>query len=195
VLDRIQEAALKIFSRHGTEAASLRMVAAEARLGIGTVQRHFAGKAALIQAVDAHVMSVIAAAMTEPRSDQGTDPIADVGQRVTALISQRPYVIDYLGRSLVDGTAIGSVIFDGLVATGKSRWEQSRAQQLVRVDLDDEWAALNPLILVLGTVILRAHIARHIAGPFNTPAQLSRWENAVNTLIREGQFRAASAAL
>jgi hypothetical protein len=93
---------LKIFSRHGTEAASLRMVAVEARLGIGTVQRHFAGKAGLIQAVDAHVISVIAAAMTEPRSDQGTDPIADVGQRVTALISERPYVIDYLGDRIGD---------------------------------------------------------------------------------------------
>jgi AcrR family transcriptional regulator len=186
---RIRDAALKIFARHGTEAASLRMVAVEAGVGIGLVQRHFGSRPGLIKAVDDHVLAVIAAAIAEPRPGPPGDPVAEVGQRVTSLIGQHPHVVDYLGRALIDGAAIGSTIFDALVATGKARWDQSRARQLVRIDLDDTWAALNPLILVLGTVILRGHVDRHLPKPFNTPAQLRRWENAVNALIRDGQFR------
>lgn len=186
---RIRDAALKTFARHGTETASLRMVAVEAGVGIGVVQRHFGGKPGLIKAVDDHVMAVISTVVAEPPPGRTGDPVADIGQRVTSLIGQHPHLVDYLGRALIDGDAIGSAIFDGLVAAGRARWNQSRAQHLVRIDLDDTWAALNPLILVLGTVILRTHVSRHLPEPFNTPAQLRRWENAVNALIRQGQFR------
>jgi AcrR family transcriptional regulator len=96
------------------------------------VQRHFGSKPGLIKAVDDHVMAVIAATIAEPRPGPPGDPVAEVGQRVTSLIGQHPHVVDYLGRALIDGAAIGSAIFDALVATGKARWDQSRSQQLVR---------------------------------------------------------------
>jgi hypothetical protein len=51
------------------------------------------------------------------------------------------------------------------------------------------WAALNSLVLALGTRILRGHIERQLPEPFTAPTQLQRWQDSVNTLLREGQYR------
>jgi hypothetical protein len=53
------------------------------------------------------------------------------------------------------------------------------------------WAALNSLVLALGTLILRGHVERQLPEPFTTPAQLERWQESVNSLLREGLFRQA----
>jgi hypothetical protein len=57
-----------------------------------------------------------------------------------------------------------------------------------RGDIDVTWAALNSLVLALGTLILRGHIERQIPDAFSAPAQLERWQESVNTLLREGLF-------
>ncbi|PRC49045.1 TetR/AcrR family transcriptional regulator, partial [Mycobacterium sp. ITM-2017-0098] len=38
-------------------------------------------------------------------------------------------------------------------------------------------------------VSLRPHLDRHLAEPFITPAQLDRWQDAVDALLRHGLFR------
>ena len=44
----------------------------------------------------------------------------------------------------------------------------------------------QPLILVLGTLILRSHIERQLPEPLGSPTQLRTWEAAVDNLIRAG---------
>jgi hypothetical protein len=51
------------------------------------------------------------------------------------------------------------------------------------------WAALNSLVLALGTMIMRGHVERQLPEPLTTPAQLQRWQDSVNSLLREGQYR------
>jgi hypothetical protein len=43
--------------------------------------------------------------------------------------------------------------------------------------------------LALGTLILRGHVERQLPEPLITPAQLERWQDSVNKLLREGLFR------
>jgi AcrR family transcriptional regulator len=62
----IRDAALEIIAAHGTEAASLRMVAKAAGVSLGSVQHHFGTKANLIQAVDDHVMLVLTVSLRGP---------------------------------------------------------------------------------------------------------------------------------
>jgi hypothetical protein len=50
------------------------------------------------------------------------------------------------------------------------------------------WAALNPLIRVLGTLILRSHIERQLPEPLASPTQLHTWEAALSSLIAGGQL-------
>jgi AcrR family transcriptional regulator len=188
--ERIRDAALKSFAAKGIAATSLKTVAEAAGISIGLVQHYYGTKAALIAAVDDYVLQVISNAVESiPLPSPPEDPLVEMGRRVTALLAEQTDVIDYLGRALAEGESIGSEIFDGLVGISTAQGHSLIEQGQVSPDIDLVWAALNPLMLRLGPIILRAHIERHIPEPFNTPTQLRRWDAAVTALIREGQLR------
>lgn len=188
-VDRIRNAALKCFAARGAAATSLRTVAAEAGVSLGLVQHHFVTKANLIKAVDDHVLEVMSSTLARPIPDPPADSIADIGGRVTWLIAEEPDVCAYVGRALTDGSPVGSQVFDSLAELGSARWKTREQQGLTRPDLDPAWGMLNPLVLALGTWVLRGHIERHLPEALTTPAQLERWQNSVDSLLREGQLR------
>jgi AcrR family transcriptional regulator len=190
-VERIRNAALKSFATYGTSATSLRTVAAAAGVSVGLVQHHFANKAGLIKAVDDHVLGLVIAAIAPPIPEPPADSIAEMGSRVTRIVAEQPDIVDYVGRALIDGSPLGTTIFDTLAVFGIARWSQRNERGETRPDLDLTWAALNALVLPLGTIILRGHIERHLPERFTAPTQLQRWQESVNTLLREGLFRHA----
>jgi AcrR family transcriptional regulator len=188
-VERIRTAALRSFATHGTSATSLRMVAAAAGVSVGLVQHHFENKAGLIKAVDDHVLGLVIAAIAPPVPGPPADSIAEMGNRVTRIVAEHPDIVDYLGHALIDGSPLGTTIFDTLAAFGIARWKQRDERAETRPHTDITWAALNALVLPLGTIILRGHIERHLPERFSSPASLERWQDSVNTLLREGLFR------
>lgn len=189
-MDRIRDAALRCFAAGGVAGTSLRAVAEAADVSIGLVQHHFGTKARLVSAVEDHVLRVIGKAVASaPLPAPPEDSLAELGHRVTSIMTEHPEVVDYVARVMVDGDAVASVIFDGLVAVSAAQWDQFADHDLLPPDLDRTWAVLHPLILVIGTVILRTHIARHLPEPLTTPTQLRRWDDAVAALLRRGLFR------
>lgn len=187
--ERIRDAALRLFAEHGVGATSLRDVAVASEVSLGSVQHHFGTKDQLVAAIDEYVLMELSAVLTGPPDREIDDAVAQHGHRVMTLITTRPTIADYVGRALVDGRAFGSRVFDGLVASGTQRWIDRSEQRLTAPDLDLTWAALNPLILVLGTIILRGHVDRHLPDPLTNQQQADRWMEAVNTLIRDGLYR------
>lgn len=189
-MDRIRAAALRCFATEGIAATSLRAVAEAAGVSIGLVQHHFGTKAGLVAAVDDHVLQVVGGAVAAtPLPDPPADSLAELGHRVTSIMADHTDVVDYIGRALVEGTAVGSRVFDGLVAISVAQWDQFAAHGLLRPDIDRGWGPLHPLVLTLGVVILRSHLDRHLPEPLTTPAQLRRWDDAVAQLLRTGLFR------
>ncbi|WP_396907128.1 TetR/AcrR family transcriptional regulator [Mycolicibacterium phlei] len=188
-VDRIREAALRLFAARGTAATSLRLVASEAGVSLGMVQHHFATKANLIKAVDDHVLRVLKTALARPVPEPPADSIGQVGSQITSLITDEPVVCAYIGQALTEGSALGGQVFDMLAEMGVKRWRDRAELGLTRPDLDPTWSVLNPLILALGAWVLRAHIDRHLPEPFETPEQLQRWQEATSDLLREGQMR------
>ena len=188
-IERIRHAALKSIATHGASATSLRAVAAAAGVSLGLVQHHFATKAGLIKAVDDYVLSVVIEIIARPIPAPPTDSLNEMGSRVTQLIAEHPDVVDYFGRALIDGSPLGVMIFDTLMGNGTARWHERGERGETRPGIDLTWAAVNSLVLALGTLILRTHIERHLPEPLATPAQLERWETAVNSLLRRGLFR------
>ena len=188
-LELIRRAALKSFATRGAAATSLRSVAADAGVSLGLVQHHFETKAGLIKAVDDYVMSVVIEVVAQPVSAPPRDSVADMGSRITTLLSEHPEVVDYYGRALVDGSPLGMTIFDTLSAFGTARWNQRKDNGELREDIDLTWATLNSLVLALGTLILRGHIERQLTNAFSTPEQLRRWQDSVTSLLRDGLFR------
>jgi AcrR family transcriptional regulator len=188
-VERIRNAALRSFATYGTSATSLRTVATAAGVSVGLVQHHFANKAGLIKAVDDHVLGLVIAAIVPPLAEPPSDSIAEMGNRVTRMVAEQPDIVDYLGRALIDGSPLGTTIFDTLTAFGIARWTKRDERGETRPDVDLTWAALNALVLPLGTIILRGHIERQLPESFTAPAQLQRWQDSVNTLLRDGLFR------
>jgi TetR/AcrR family transcriptional regulator, regulator of cefoperazone and chloramphenicol sensitivity len=187
--ERIRDAALTSFATQGMAATSLRTVAEIAGVSVGLVQHYFGTKAALIAAVDQYVLQVVGNALeSTPLPARPNDALIEAVDRLISLMAEYPDVVHYLGRALAEGDAIASVIFDGLVAISAAQRDQFVAQGMTRPDLDPDWAALNPLILRIGAVILRPHIERYLGKPFFSDPQLRRWDIAVTGLIREGQF-------
>lgn len=187
-VERIRDAALKCFAAYGTAATSLRYIADTAEVSIGLVQHHFGTKDGLITAVDEHVLTVLGSNLAGTSPAPSPDPVGDHGHRVTRLIAEHTDVIDYVVRALLEETPTGNFIFDTLFAMGETRWNQHRDDQLTAPGLDPTWAALNPLLLVLGAMSLRSHLDRHLPEAFTSAAQLARWESSVNTLIQRGQL-------
>lgn len=188
-IERIRTAALKSFATHGASATSLRTVAEAAGVSVGLVQHHFTNKAGLIKAVDDYVQGVVIEIIARPIQPPPADSVADMGGRVTELIVEYPEIVDYVGRALIDGSPLGTTIFDTLVAFGMARWNQRKDNGEARPDIDVTWAALNSLVMALGTLILRGHLERQVPQAFTTPAQLQRWQDSVNTLLRDGLFQ------
>ena len=172
---RIRSGALRSFATHGATATSLRTVAETAGVSVGLVQHHFGNKAGLIKAVDDHVLGVVIEIIARPIQAPPADSIADMGGRVTEFIAQYPDVVDYVGRALIDGSPLGTTIFDTLAAFGTARWNQRKDNGEARPDIDVTWAALNSLVMALGTLILRGHLERHVPQAFTTNTQLQRW--------------------
>jgi AcrR family transcriptional regulator len=188
-IERIRSAALRSFATYGASATSLRTVAEAAGVSIGLVQHHFANKAGLVKAVDDYVLGVVIAIIAQPMPGPPADSLNEMGNRVTQIVAEHPDVVDYFGRALIDGSPLGAMIFDTLLGSGTARWHQRSERGETRPDVDLTWAAINSLVLALGTLILRTHVERHLPEPLATPAQLERWEASVNTLLCNGLFR------
>ena len=158
-------------------------------MSVGLVQHHFATKAGLVKAVDDHVLGVVIATIAGPIPEPPTDSLDEMGDRVTRMISEHPDVVDYVGRALLDGSPLGTMIFDTLMDLSVARWKRRDERGETRPDVDLMWAAINALVLALGTMILRTHVERHLPGALTVPNHLERWQASVNTLLREGLFR------
>jgi hypothetical protein len=105
------------------------------------------------------------------------------------MIAELPDIVDYVGRALIDSRPVGYMVFDALLNSGTARWNQRGERGETRPDLDLTWAAVNSLVLALGTFILRGHIERNLPQPLTSPEQLRRWQASVTMLLREGLFK------
>ncbi|MEW5810537.1 MAG: TetR/AcrR family transcriptional regulator [Actinomycetota bacterium] len=181
----IVQAALEVFAGHRHNTATFQTIADVAGVSVGAIQHHFGSKEKLIAAVDTHVLETIDAAMSHPAP---AGP-AEVGQRVRVLVEDHLPVLDYLARQLVDDGPVGHAVFDAMAVSGVERWTHLAEIGHAREGLDTVWAGLNPLVLVLGVIILRRHLDRHLPESFVTATQFSRWEQAMNALISQGQLR------
>ena len=186
---RVVEAALEVFSEHGAAKSTLQMVANAAGVSVGLVQHHFGSKENLVEAVTAHALAVIRTEMARPLTAAPNESVLEMGRRVSFLLARQLTAVDYLASLLVEGAPAGAVFFDTTAAIGLARWRRLADEGGAADDLDLVWAALNPLVLVLGAVIMRRHIDRHLPEPFVSPAQLQRWRDAVNALLEHGQIR------
>jgi AcrR family transcriptional regulator len=189
-LARIRNAALEGFARDGVAGTSLRDVAKAAGVSPGLVQHHFATKAALVEAVGAHVVGLATEAFGDlPAAGTPVESQKRLGDRVTAFVAAQPTALLYVARALAEGDRTAAAVFDAFVEIAKGLWQTLADHGLLRDDADITWAALHGVTLILGTVLYQAEIGRHLPEPFMTAEELERWNAAGNALFREGLYR------
>jgi len=189
-LARIRDAALEGFATDGVAATSIRDVAKRAGVSPGLVQHYFPNKTALVEAVGEHVLTLATDAFSD--LPEHTSPIQaqqELGDRVTAFVSEHPTAVLYVARSTADGDPAALQIFDAFIAIARQQWQRLADHDLLRPDADLAWIALHSVTIILGTVMLQGAIDHHLPQPFFTPEQLDRWNTAGNTLFREGAYR------
>jgi TetR/AcrR family transcriptional regulator, regulator of cefoperazone and chloramphenicol sensitivity len=187
--EHIRDAAMKCFAERGFASTSLRTIADVAGVSLGQIQHYFATRQRLIESIDAHVLAIFARALHPSSTESDRDRVVAAGEQFAQLMSENPAVMDYVGRSLSEGGQVGAVIFDGLYRISEQQGRGFIAAGLAAEGLDPVWSVLLPLILRVGTVILRPHIERHLGGDLYNPDATSQWDVAVTRLIREGQLK------
>jgi hypothetical protein len=103
------------------------------------------------------------------------------------LLVHEPDAVTYLTRALGEGAPVGAVIFDRLLEISAEH-DPPATDSAIEQGTDRLWAAINPLILAVGTIMFRSHIERNLQQPLDAPEQLARWDSAAASLIGEGYF-------
>jgi AcrR family transcriptional regulator len=132
-LARIRNAALESFARDGVAATSIRDVAKEAGVSPGLVQHYFSTKAALVEAVNGHVVAIATDAFSDPsESSSPVEAQQELGDRVTAFVREHPTAVLYVARSAADGDQAALEIFDAFVAIAQRQWRRLADHDLLR---------------------------------------------------------------
>jgi AcrR family transcriptional regulator len=182
---RVRNAALELFAAKGVAATSIREVARGAEVSPGLVQHHFPSKEALRDAVNDHVLSLAADAFADLPTDSA-DLLDELSRRVVAFLAEQPSAFSYMARSLSDHDPAALRLFDALVEISHAQWSRMAAEGRLHADADLKWAALQIVVLDLGTVLFQEAINRHLPQPFATPEGLERWRVATLGLLRRG---------
>lgn len=182
----IARSALTIAAAQGVSCMTLRAVAAGCGVSLGLVQYYFSTKAALVSAVDELVLSVVSETM-QSRTEEDRRGPAQLQNLFAQLLVREPDAVTYLARALGEGAPVGAVIFDRLLQISAEH-ARSATNSVTAQGPDQLWAAINPLVLALGTIMFRSHIERNLHQRLDAPEQLARWDGAATSLIGEGYF-------
>lgn len=183
--DLIVRSALTLAAAQGVSRMTLRDVAAAGGVSLGLVQHYFGTKAALVEAVNEHVLNVCARVLDGYAHTPGPDA-ALAG--FTQLVTDHPEAMDYVARAVCENEPVGAVIFDRLLEVSAGSTSDATAHGTEDCVADPLFAAINPMVLGLGTIALRRHIERNLRHTLDAPEQMARWGNAVTSLIGEGYF-------
>lgn len=186
---RIRDAALRAFATCGVTGTSIRDVAKAAAVSPGLVQHHFRSKAGLRRAVDEFVIQRAVEAFGQPLPGSSPEQNArQLGARIAEFIRTNPAVFAYIGRSLLEDDAPGGKLLDHLLVLARAQVDQLAAKQLLRPDLDHDWAALHVILINIGAFLLEPALRRHLGTSLLSAEGLARMERATTALFLEGVY-------
>jgi AcrR family transcriptional regulator len=197
---RIRDAALEQFAEHGIDGATIRGIAAAARVSPGLVQHHFGTKERLREACDEAVLALVRTKMEAMEHEELTDPTV-----LASLYAAGPPVVRYLARAVTDGSPRAIGLLDEIHGKTEDFFSATWPERFPSGDRRTRDAAAVLVAQSLGTVVLHEHVARHmglepwtdILSPRIGLAQLDVYE-ALGAFIASGwgdEIRAAVDAL
>lgn len=186
---RIRDEALRLFAERGTDAVTMRDIAAAATVSPALLVRHYGSKDGLVAAVDDHVVTVlevVIAAIT--RQPDGVSPAA-VPALLEALGAHLPSdspVPAYLSRLLAGSSPVGSAVFARLFEISRSGLD---AMVEAGVAAPGQDTAVRSAVLLandLAMLTLRPRLTEVLGfDPLSTDG-MKRWAAEVFTIYSDG---------
>jgi AcrR family transcriptional regulator len=177
-------AALNSYVGAGIAVPSVRMIASTAGVSPGSVQHFFPSQSALRSAVKDYVVGLVDEAFAVTLTGEaGAEVESRLDRRLTSFYAEYPVECRYLARTLIDGDETAAELFTALTRLSARQWQQLDADGVVRPDVDLAWAALQVVIVNIGTVLLAPLIGDYLGASLSEPAALSRWRRAQTALF------------
>ncbi len=182
---RIRDAAIACFAARGVDGTSLKAIAEEAEVSQGLILHHFGTKKGLRTACDEYAVATIQESKT---SVMGAGPQVDPLAAMRA-DSDGPPVMEYLARTLADGSPEVAALVDGIVeAADAALAEGVKSGMLKPIDQPREVAIVLTL-WSLGLLALHRHAERllgvDIIGP---PEERARYVRIAMEALGRGLF-------
>lgn len=163
---RIRDAAIACIASDGVRGTTARKVATAAGVSPGLVIHHFGSMQGLREACDAHVSAVIRDQETRILSSGTLDPLA-------ALHDPRiPHLAAYLAAVLADDSPGTDRLVDDLIADAEAYLATGVESGALRPTGDAHARATIFVLWSLGTLVLHAHLQRHLGVDLTRPEAL-----------------------
>lgn len=161
-IERIRDAAIRLFGEHGFRGTSLKVIAAEAGVSQALILHHYGTKHGLRAACDEFVSRKVRSRKAEVIDGPGTvDPFPAVRQ-----LREAPHLLRYLTRALTEGGEHTARLIDDMLADAVEYMaEGERSGVIVPSRVPRERAALL-LLWSLGALTLHEHVARLLGVDF-----------------------------
>jgi AcrR family transcriptional regulator len=182
---RIRDEALTLFADRGPDAVSLRDVAMAAGVSPALIVKHYASKAGLREAVDAHVIGVFEAMLAQVTSAT-TAELPTLAEAVTRFLPVGSAVPGYLARLLLNHGPAGSELFGRLYALAVAALGSMIDAGTAAPGDDPAVRAAFLLANDLAVLILRPHLTQVLGtDPLSTPG-MARWGAEVLAVYAAG---------
>jgi AcrR family transcriptional regulator len=188
----IRDEALRLFAGRGPDAVTVRQIAAAARVSPGLVIHHFGSKDGLREAVDAHVLAMFGAMLTELTTGDLYEPGA-AGSLAEAVVKYLPPgspVPAYLRQLLLAGGDSGRELFRRLYQASRAALDAMARAGLAARGADPAVRAAILLSNDLAVLLLREYLADVLGGDPLSAEGMARWGRELLALYAAGLLAA-----
>lgn len=188
---RIRDEALRLFAERGPDAVTMRDIAAAANVSPALLVRHYGSKDGLIEAVDNHVLGSLEAVLTQVIRQSGENSLQSAGvptmlDAFAVYLPPQSAIPDYLGRSLIANSAVGTTLFARLYEISKDALGAMVASGTASAGGDPAVRAAFLMVNDLAVLMLRRHLREVLGVDPLTTAGTERWATEVFSIYRDG---------
>jgi AcrR family transcriptional regulator len=181
---RIRDAAITLLAADGTDATSVRAIAAQADVSPGLVIHHYGSKDGLLEACDAYVARLVREANREATGSPGTDPLGPFRDA-----TEGPPVLLYLARRLTDDSAQVATLVDEMVADAAANSVEAIKAGFMTPSDDPAARAAVLVLWSLGALAMRHHIHRILGADITAdPGAMAPYLRPATEILSRGAF-------
>lgn len=189
----MRDCALRLFAEHGSDAVTVRQIAAQAQVSPALILHHYGSKAGLREAVDTYVAGFMERLIDDADAAMASLAEGDAGSFAQAIAESLPPdspVPDYMRRLILSADPAVTQIFTRWFAVSRRLFDAMVEGGLAVPSEDPDVRSAFLLICDLAVLLLRRPLAQALGFDPLTRAGILRWTQEVTDAYQHGIFAA-----